>query len=116
MADRYTNLLRNIVKTPVVPDGYLSSWAQYSILLEDKKQRDELQKFLSENGIPSMIYYRKPMHCQGAFNDTHCVYTDLSVTEKVCDRVLSLPMHPYLTEEDQDYIVDSIKKFLNVEG
>lgn len=116
VADRYTNLLRNIVKTPVVPDGYLSSWAQYSILLEDKKQRDELQKFLSENGIPSMIYYRKPMHCQGAFNDTHCVYTDLSVTEKVCDRVLSLPMHPYLTEEDQDYIVDSIKKFLNVEG
>lgn len=115
VADRYTTSLENIVKTPAVSEGYLSSWAQYSILLEDKEQRDGLQKYLSENEIPSMIYYRKPMHCQGAFMNTKCVYTDLSVTEKVCDRVLSLPMHPYLTESEQDFIINCIKKYLNVE-
>ena len=115
VADRYTRLLEKVVKTPIVSEGYLSSWAQYSILLENKKQRDELQKYLSDSSIPSMIYYRKPMHCQGAFRDIHCVYTDLSVTANVCDRVLSLPTHPYLTENEQDFIVNSIKKFLNAE-
>lgn len=112
VADRYTELLGDVVKTPSVPDGFLSSWAQYSILLKDKVQRDGLQGFLKERGIPSMIYYRKPMHTQGAFSGTKCVYTDLSVTENVCDRVLSIPVHPYLTLEDQDAVVKAIKEYL----
>ena len=85
------------MKVPVVKEGYLSSWAQYSILLENKEQRDSLQQALKAEGIPSMIYYRKPMHCQGAFAEVDCIKTNLSVTKKVCERVLSLPMHPYLT-------------------
>lgn len=112
VADRYAELLRGVVKLPSVADGFLSSWAQYSILLKDKEQRDGLQSFLKDNGIPSMIYYRKPMHRQTAFANTKCVYTDLSVTESICDRVLSLPVHPYLTQEDQDTVVEAIKDYL----
>lgn len=112
-AVRYTELLRDAVKTPSVTDGFLSSWAQYSILLKGKEQRDGLQSFLKERGIPSMIYYRKPMHTQRAFSGTKCVYADLSVTESICDRVLSLPVHPYLTQEDQDAVVKAIKEYLS---
>lgn len=112
VADRYTELLKNIVKCPMVPEGFLSSWAQYSILLKDKAQRDALQSSLKEKGIPSMIYYRKPMHTQGAFAEMKCTYTNLTVTDDICDRVLSLPMHPYLTSDEQNEIVAAVKEYL----
>lgn len=115
VADYYTEALSDVVKTPVIPNGFLSSWAQYSILLKDKEQRDGLQNFLKERGIPSMIYYRKPMHTQGAFAGRKCVYTDLSATENICGRVLSLPMHPYLTGEEQDRVVRAVKEYLQKE-
>lgn len=113
-AKRYTEMLDGVVKTPLVPDEFLSSWAQYSILLENKEQRNGLQAFLKENDIPSMIYYIKPMHEQGAFIDFDCCKVDLSVTKSVCNRVLSLPIHPYLTKEDQEKVVINIKKFVGV--
>ena len=53
------------------------------------------------------------MHKQTAFAGTKCVYTDLSVTDDICDRVLSLPLHPYMTEEEQDTVICAIKKFLS---
>lgn len=110
-AKRYGKLLGEVVKAPKVPDGYLSSWAQYSILLKDRTQRDGLQAHLRERSIPSMIYYRKPMHTQGAFTGTKCVYTDLGVTESICGRVLALPMHPYMTEEEAERVADTVKEF-----
>lgn len=113
VADRYTELLKDVVKVPVVKEGYLSSWAQYSILLENKEQRDSLQQALKAEGIPSMIYYRKPMHCQGAFAEVDCIKTNLSVTKKVCERVLSLPMHPYLTVEEQRKVADVLIDKIN---
>lgn len=113
VAARYTQLLDGVVKLPRVPEDYLSSWAQYSILLKDKNQRDGLQAYLKENGIPSMIYYKKPMHLQGAFADDDCVKCDLSVTTSICDRVLSLPVHPYMTAEDQDKVVSAVKAYLH---
>ena len=66
-ASRYTSLLWNKVATPVAPEGFGSSWAQYTIRLEDKGQRDSLQASLKEKGIPSMVYYPKPMYLQTAF-------------------------------------------------
>lgn len=110
-AVQYTELLQDIVTVPRVPDGYLSSWAQYSILLKDQEERDGLQENLRENGIPSMIYYRKPMHRQVAFADSKCVYTDLSVTESICGRVLSLPLHPYITYDEQKFVADAIREY-----
>lgn len=112
VADKYTELMEDIVKCPKVPEGFLSSWAQYSILMKDKAQRDSLQSSLKEKGIPSMIYYRKPMHTQRAFEKIKCTYTDLTVTNDICDRVLSLPMHPYLTSDEQNEIVAAVKEYL----
>lgn len=112
VAARYTELLQGIVKTPTVQDGFLSSWAQYSILLENREQRDSLQAYLKEQGIPSMIYYPKPMHVQKAFAGIDCVKTDLRVTENLCDRVLALPIHPYLDEVEQDAVVKAVRAFV----
>lgn len=111
VADQYTELLKDIVKTPVVPEGFYSSWAQYTIQLQDKNTRDKLQKALKEKEIPTMIYYPKPMHMQKAFDEIR-QYTDCPVTERLCDTVLALPMHPYMPEDQITFIAESIKTVL----
>lgn len=113
VAVRYTELLKDYVKTPVVKDGFLSSWAQYCILLDSKEQRDGLQTYLKEQGIPSMVYYPKPMHTQLAFEKDDCTKVDLSVTTDSCNRILGLPMHPYLNEEDQDIVVKTVIDYIS---
>jgi dTDP-4-amino-4,6-dideoxygalactose transaminase len=133
-AQQYTTQLQDIVRTPVIPEGYRSSWAQYTIRLRDKEQRDALQASLKSQGIPSMVYYPKPMHLQTAFAQTpdqvggngkgvipgltdHNVIPGLTgnlcpVATSLCNRVLSLPMHPYLTEEDIRTVCTAIHKAL----
>lgn len=113
-ADRYTKELGEVVKTPKVGENFFSSWAQYSILLKNEEERDGLQARLKGKGIPSMVYYPKPMSRQGAFQGMDCVKTDLSVTADLCKRVLALPMHPYITEEEQDEVIAEIKAYLTV--
>lgn len=113
-ADKYTeklSVLGEKVKTPVIPAGFYSSWAQYTIQLSDRKTRDDLQVALKAEGIPSMVYYPKPMHRQEAFAGQAYDDVEFPNTLKLCDTVLSLPMHPYLTDEDVDTVVDVIKKF-----
>ncbi len=112
VAARYTDALSDIVKTPTVQTGFLSSWAQYSILLRDIEQRDGLQETLKTENIPSMIYYKKPMHKQSAFHDIDCIKTDLNITESLCNRVLSLPLHPYMSEEEQNLVIEKIKDYI----
>ena len=97
---------------PIIPEGFTSSWAQFTVQLPDGINRAELQQSLKEYEIPSMVYYMKPMHIQGAFAGTYSAESECPVTEVLCGKVLSLPMHPYLTEEDIDYIVDKIKNVL----
>ena len=122
---QYTKRLSDIVATPVIPEGFLSSWAQYTIRLRDKAQRDALQAALKAEGIPSMVYYPKPMHLQTAFaktpdqvgGDAGTVIPGLTgnlcpVATSLCDRVLSLPMHPYLITEQIDMVCDVIRKSL----
>ena len=114
-AEQYTALLKDTVTVPVVPEGFYSSWAQYTIQLKDREQRDKLQQILKDNGIPSMIYYPKPMHKQLAFGlataDGACDYGfDCSTTESLCDTVLSLPMHPYLKEEEIGKVAEVVKE------
>ncbi len=110
-ASLYNALLKDAVKTPVVPKGYGSSWAQYSILLRDRKQRDGLQTYLKEQGIPSMIYYKKPLHKQEAFAKD-AGWMACPITESVCERVLSLPMHPYLEGEEIRQIAEAVNRCL----
>lgn len=108
-AIRYTERLEGIA-TPVIPDGFRSSWAQYTLRLRDKTQRDALQAALKAEGIPSMVYYPKPMHLQTAF--AGLLSRPCPVATSLCDRVLSLPMHPYLTLEDIDTVCTAIHKAL----
>lgn len=112
VAKKYTDLLGNIVKTPKVPEGFQSSWAQYTITLSDKHERDLLQSFLKDSHIPSMIYYIKPMHQQEAFGDGENSIVSLEKTVKLCDCVLSLPIHPYMSDEDIAKVCNLIKKYI----
>ena len=111
VANKYSELLRGIVKIPFVPDGFCSSWAQYTIQLPDVTTRNELQKKLKEKGIPTMVYYPKPMHRQEAFGLSDDYEYDCKVTERLCETVLSLPMHPYLTDDDIQKVAEEIKAF-----
>ncbi|MBQ3163241.1 MAG: DegT/DnrJ/EryC1/StrS family aminotransferase [Lachnospiraceae bacterium] len=112
IARKYTKELMGLVKTPIVLNGYVSSWAQYTIQLADKVQRDGLQEYLKRNGVPSMIYYQKPMHCQRAFEHIRYNHADYKVTNRLCDTVLSLPFHPYMAIEEVSYVTELIKGYL----
>lgn len=107
----YTKELEGAVITPLVPAGFYSSWAQYTIILESSAQREKVQRALQEKGIPTMVYYPKPMHKQQAFIDLGYAQTDLE-TQALCNTVLSLPMHPYLTKEQIKTVCDELKKCL----
>lgn len=114
-ATEYTARLTGIVEIPVVPAGFLSSWAQYTIKLNSKTERDGLQAYLKGQGIPSMVYYPTPMHRQKAYETTDSSEPDCPVADKLCDTVLSLPIHPYISLEDIHGVCDAIKAFLHRE-
>lgn len=111
-AQLYTEKLKDIVKTPIIPDGFYSSWAQYTIQLENRETRNKIQQDLKAKDIPSMIYYQKPMHKQGAFGGQAGSDELFPNTIKLCDTVLSLPIHPYITEEDIALVASVIKENL----
>lgn len=109
LAGYYTKYLEDIIKTPVIKEGYYSSWAQYTIQLRNGQDRKYLQKMLKENGIPSVVYYPKPMHRQTAFAEFMYDDLDYPVTNALCESVLSLPFHPYMTEEEVQIISERLK-------
>ena len=107
-ANGYTERLRDRFVIPKVPDGFYSSWAQYTILVENREERDATQKYLKENGIPSMIYYPRGLHQQEAYKWMNLKDELYPNTVEAAKRVLSLPMHPYLTEEMVDIIANKL--------
>ena len=111
-ARHYTELLKDKVKTPVIPEGFGSSWAQYTIQLPTEEKRNALQAALKEAGIPSMVYYPKPMHQQTAFQNAQCIMhnaqLNCDVAERLCGTVLSLPMHPYMEPSDIERICSTL--------
>ena len=114
VADKYTELLTDSgLVTPFIPDGYVSSWAQYTVQLPDLINRAKLIEHLKAKGIPSMVYYAKPMHLQGAFEGKRSTVADCPVTGSLCETVLSLPMHPYLKDDEIKEICDSILEFVH---
>lgn len=108
----YTSLLHDTVTTPTVREGYSSSWAQYTIMLENEPQRDALLAALKAQGIPAMIYYWRPLHRQTAYLPLGYEEGSLPAAESVCKRVLSLPMHPYLDEETVKKVADAVIDFI----
>lgn len=111
-AQKYDERLVGVVATPVVPAGFYSSWAQYTIRLKSSEQRNALQTKLKEQGIPTMIYYPTPMHGQTVYKPLGYTDQQLPVAKKLSDTVLSLPIHPYITTEDIDTVCKAIKEAL----
>ncbi len=108
VAKWYTERLKDKFITPVVKEGFYSSWAQYSILLDNKEIRDDMQKKLKEQGIPSMIYYPRGLHQQEAYRWMNLQNDWYPNTMEATRRILSLPMHPYMTEEMVDRVVNAM--------
>jgi dTDP-4-amino-4,6-dideoxygalactose transaminase len=110
-ACRYASMLGNLAVVPRVPDGSTSVWAQYTIRVEADR-RDGLATALKADGIPTAIYYVKPLHRQGAYRNFPVADGGVPVSERLSDEVISLPMHAYLDEPTQDRIVDSLHRAL----
>jgi dTDP-4-amino-4,6-dideoxygalactose transaminase len=108
VAASYNAGLAPFVKVPEIPAGSRSAWAQYAIETHD---RDALKAYLQENGVPSVIYYVKPLHQQAAYKHFPLAPGGLPVSESLPERILCLPMHPYLTEADQERIIGGVAQF-----
>lgn len=113
IAERYTRGLSDVVVCPQVPQSFRSSWAQYTIRLASQSQRDALQSYLKSAAIPTAIYYPRPMHQQTAFSYLNSPAEDCPNAVQLSQTVLSLPMHPYLTDEEADLVVSKVKGFLS---
>jgi dTDP-4-amino-4,6-dideoxygalactose transaminase len=111
VAQYYRKNISKFYKVPQIPEGYVSSWAQYSILTTSKIQRKSLIKHLKKHNIPSMIYYKCPLHLQGVFTDLGYKIGDYPISEDSSDRILSIPMHPYLEQAEQDVIIEALNSF-----
>ncbi len=112
VARRYSEMLKGVVKyTPVVEAGSYSSWAQYTIQLESREQRDRVQRELKEKGIPTMVYYPKPMHCQTVYKEEK-IYGACPNAELLSETVLSLPIHPYMTRDEIEEVVRAVTDFV----
>lgn len=112
VAAQYDAQLRGLVKVPYIPEGYSSSWAQYTIKLPDAKLRPGLQEHLKQHGVPSMVYYPKPLHLQEAFKYLGYQVGSFPVSERLCTEVLSLPMHPYLEPEEVTKVCGLVRDYL----
>jgi len=107
VASRYTELLSKSehITCPVVAEGSTSAWAQYSILSD---KRPEILEALKKAGIPTAIYYPTPLHLQTAYAYLKYGKGDFTVSEEMAAKIFSLPMHPYLNQDDQARIADVI--------
>ena len=113
VAARYNEALRDVAAVPEVPENKRSVWAQYTLRLKD---RDAVQQGLKEAGIPSVVYYPKPLHRQTAYASFPTAGEGLPVSERLSQEVLSLPMHPYLSEADISNVAQVIRDAGKGEG
>jgi dTDP-4-amino-4,6-dideoxygalactose transaminase len=112
IARRYDAALRDVAVVPRLPEGLTSVWALYTIRLP-AGARDRVMAALAAQGIPTGVYYPKPLHRQGAYRHYPVAGNGLPVTDRLADEVLSLPMHAYLDEATQDRIVAALRAALN---
>lgn len=108
-ADRYADSLSDIVKTPRVIEGGVSTWAQYTIEVDD---RDGFRAALADRGVPTAVYYPIPMHCHAPYAKYPLAPKGLPVTEAVSARVVSLPMDAYLDGDRQKRVIDAVRDVL----
>ncbi len=106
VAQTYTRLCtpHSALCTPFVPSGMISAWAQYSLLASDNHHRKTIQNKLAASDIPTAIYYPKPLHLQQAFSYLGYTRGDFPISEDRAEKIFSIPMHPYLSSEEQKKI------------
>ncbi len=109
VADRYATGLADVAAVPTTPEGARSTWAQYTLRVPD---RAAVQQALQDDGVPTAIYYPRPLHLQTAYRDHPVGAGGVEVSERLSGEVLSLPMHPYLDPTDQDRVIESVRAAL----
>jgi dTDP-4-amino-4,6-dideoxygalactose transaminase len=112
VAKRYNEMLGDVATVPLVAEGNTSVWAQYTLRMPN---RDAVAAALKAKGIPTAIYYPKPLHQQTAYSKFPCAGNGVPVSERLAGEVLSLPMHPYLEESVQDRIITAGRETLGAE-
>ncbi len=112
VAEKYKSCIKS-VQTPYIPEDCKSVFAQYSVLAKDGEERSGFQAKLKEKGIPTAIYYPKPLHLQTAFAHLKYSQGDFPVSEDLSGRIFSLPMHPYLEAQDQETIAEILSNYQN---
>ncbi len=113
VAARYAELLGDIVKVPQIPAGLTSVWAQYTVRLPAGRDRDLVAARLKSAGVPTAVYYAKPLHRQTAYRHYPAAGNGLPVSDRLAGEVLSLPMHPYLDDRTQDRIAAAVRAALS---
>ena len=108
VAGRYNAAFTGKFVTPFVAEGCVSAWAQYALLAENTAQRDRIVAHLMGKGIPNMVYYPKPQHALPVFQDKPCYGETFQNADDYCARTFSLPMHPYLTEAEQETVIRAV--------
>jgi dTDP-4-amino-4,6-dideoxygalactose transaminase len=111
VAERYNAALADVAAVPLVPDGYTSVWAQYTLRLK-AGQRAGFVDALKAEGVPTAIYYPKPLHRQGAYGHYPVAGNGLPVSDRLAGEVVSLPMHAYLDAPTQDRVIAAVRRAL----
>lgn len=111
VAARYQAGLADVCAVPQVPDGLTSVWAQYTIRVPGAR-RAAILEGLKARGVPTAIYYPKPMHMQAPYARYPIAANGLPVTDEIRNEVFSLPMHAYLGPEAQDYVIEQVRAVL----
>ena len=109
VAARYDEGLNDLIETPYVSNDKTSVWAQYTLKTPEQLDREKIMDGLKARGVPSVIYYPLPLHQQTAFRSGIVPPKGLSVSEALSQSVFSLPMHPYLEQEEQDTIIEALR-------
>lgn len=109
VAGRYAEAFSELVTVPLVPAVVQSVWAQYTLRLPAAK-RDHVAKLMKAEGVPTAIYYPRPVHHQPAYRHYPVAHAMLPASEALSNEVLSLPMHPYLSPEDQQRVIEALRR------
>lgn len=112
VAARYGELLGDLVEVPQLPAGLTSVWAQYTVRLPSPCDRDAIAAQLKKAGVPTAVYYAKPLHRQTAYRHYPVAGNGLPVSDRLAAEVLSLPMHPYLDDRTQERVADTLRRAL----
>lgn len=107
VAERYSAALSDVAVVPQIPAGARSTWAQYTLRVTD---RDAVVDAMRAHGVPTAVYYPRPLHLQTAYRGFPTASSGVAVSERLAGEVLSIPMHPYLSDADQDTVIDAVRR------